>query len=347
MRSDRLSRYDEVRLIHLEPTARCQAACPMCGRNIAGGRKRDCVTEDEISLAQFRDWLPRDLLARLEGLFMCGNFGEPIMARDCLEMYETCRSASSTISLGLNTNGSARKPEFWRDLAGLGVRVKFGIDGATAASHLRYRRHTDFDRILENARHFIAAGGRAVWDYLVFRHNEAEVETAREMARRMGFAGFVVKETERFYDDHFAVQDADGVEVDRLEPVTTWRRRAADAPRDPERCGIACQVAERGSVFVSASGLVFPCCYLGQLIHERPGAPDSWFDLPSRREDLSRFFAAVDRIGQGNLDLRQRSLRDIVDRSLPEFARRWGVGPERLLTCGTVCGVAQAAVAAR
>ncbi|MES2967418.1 MAG: radical SAM protein [Pseudomonadota bacterium] len=347
MAHDRLCRYDEIRLIHLEPTARCQAACPMCGRNIAGGRTRGNLVEDEITLDDFRAWIPDDLLARMTGLFMCGNFGEPVLARDCLEMFDQCRRANPRIGLGLNTNGSARKADFWQDLARLRVTVNFGIDGATAASHTRYRRHTNFDRILENAATFIAAGGRAVWDYLIFNHNEAEVDTARAMAHRMGFAKFVVKPTERFHLDHFDVLDDAGELIDVLEPSALALAAPAEVMPDLTVREIACDVAKRGSLFIAASGLVFPCCYLGQLINDRPGAPDSRFDWPTRRSQLAPFFDVVDRIGLANLDLHHRSLRYIVDRCLPEFARHWGVGPDRLMTCAKVCGTGNVCASAR
>jgi len=35
--SSRLYRYEQLRIVHLELTHRCNAACPMCARNIHGG----------------------------------------------------------------------------------------------------------------------------------------------------------------------------------------------------------------------------------------------------------------------------------------------------------------------
>ena len=51
---------------------------------------------------------------------------------------------------------------------------------------------------MQSAQAFINAGGRAEWDFLVFRHNEHQVESARKLAKEMGFAKFYVRKTGRF-----------------------------------------------------------------------------------------------------------------------------------------------------
>jgi MoaA/NifB/PqqE/SkfB family radical SAM enzyme len=332
-----LCSYDTLLGLHLEPTSRCQAACPMCARNESGGRTLATVTQTEFTLDDFRQWIPGDLLQRLDHMYMCGNLGEPILARDCLAIFDHARCGNPGISLGLNTNGSARPSEFWKELARLGVKVSFGIDGATAASHVRYRRGTDFDRILANAATYIEAGGRATWDFIVFRHNEDEVEAAAELARRMGFKRFTVKPTERFYQPYQLVLDTSGAVVDRLEPsLRHVPPRTRLGPKDYATCRIDCSVARRRTVFISATGHVFPCCYLGQKLKDRPGRPDSVFE--ERRGDLEPYFAMIDRIGEENLSLRHRSLQSIVDRFLPVFMEGWQSGADRMPTCAHVCG---------
>jgi MoaA/NifB/PqqE/SkfB family radical SAM enzyme len=332
-----LCSYDQLQGLHLEPTSRCQAACPMCARNNSGGRTLATVVQTEFTLDDFRQWIPMNLLDRLGYMFMCGNLGEPIMARDCLAIYEYARRGNPRIHLGLNTNGSARKLDFWKDLAQLGVTINFGIDGATAVNHARYRRGTNFDQILENAAAFIGAGGTAIWDFIVFRHNEHEVDIARAMADRIGFKKFTIKPTSRFHGPYQDVLDEDGLTVDRLEPSG----RYAPQPRrlskkDHAACRIDCSVAKNRSIFISATGHVFPCCYLGQKLKEQPGIPDSVFE--TRRSELDPFFAMIDRIGEDNLSLRHRSLHSIVDRFLPTFMAGWNIGADRLPTCAHVCG---------
>ena len=42
-------------------------------------------------------------------------------------------------------------------------------------------------------------GGIAQWDYIVFKHNEHQVEEARKLSKELGFFEFQIKKTSRFF----------------------------------------------------------------------------------------------------------------------------------------------------
>ena len=215
-----LYRYEDLRIVHLELTHRCNAACPMCARNINGGAVNPDMPLAELSLEDVRQILQPDFVARLKRIYACGNYGDPMVARECLDVFRYLREHGPDLHLDLHTNGSARKPDWWRELASIMQTgphyLRFGIDGLEDTNHL-YRRGTDWKTIMRAAEAFIDAGGRAEWDFLVFRHNEHQVEQARSLAREMGFAEFFVRKTGRFVthgelepSDRFAVQDRRG-----------------------------------------------------------------------------------------------------------------------------------------
>jgi MoaA/NifB/PqqE/SkfB family radical SAM enzyme len=108
------------------------------------------------------------------------------------------------MGLACNTNGSLRNPAWWsrlgavmREDQNLGNYCTFSLDGLEDTNHL-YRRNTNWKKIMENAKAFIDAGGVAHWDFIVFEHNEHQVDEARELARSMGFKNFNVKRTTRW-----------------------------------------------------------------------------------------------------------------------------------------------------
>ena len=89
---------------------------------------------------------------------------------------------------GIHTNGGVRSEDFWRALGrvlpkGKGY-VRFGIDGLENTIHV-YRRNVRWQILMRNVKAFVAAGGNAEWDYIVFRHNEHQVEQARALARKI------------------------------------------------------------------------------------------------------------------------------------------------------------------
>ena len=55
-----------------------------------------------------------------------------------------------------------------------------------------------FSKIIKNATAFISNGGHAEWAFLKFKHNEHQVETARQLSVELGFKKFSMKNTSRF-----------------------------------------------------------------------------------------------------------------------------------------------------
>jgi MoaA/NifB/PqqE/SkfB family radical SAM enzyme len=193
----------EITTVHLEVTERCNASCPQCARNINGGEVNPQLHNAELSLDDVRIILKPEFIKQLKRLYMCGNYGDPISANDTLEIFEYIRSHNAKMQLSFHTNASAKTPEWWSKLpAAMGKShyVVFSVDGLEDTNHL-YRQGTVWKKIMENARAFIQAGGRARWDYIVFGHNEHQVEEARALATSMGFEKFNVKKSNRFFSN--------------------------------------------------------------------------------------------------------------------------------------------------
>ena len=215
--------HRELTGMHLELTTRCNAACPMCPRYISHGNMLNPILPmTEITLEQFKTWFSPEFLSQMRRIYACGNYGDPVAAKDTLEIYKYIRSCNDRVGLVIHTNGSARSKSWWEELATVmnggpdGTRqdyVIFSVDGLWDTNHL-YRRNTNFDKIYENMKAFTSAGGKARWDYIVFRHNEHQVEEARKIAEELGFTFFNIKKTTRWhsYKDgmgYFDVYDND------------------------------------------------------------------------------------------------------------------------------------------
>ncbi len=257
-------KLEDIRDIHLELTSKCQARCPMCPRRISGGPLNPLITLNEITLEQFKEWFPVAFIKQLNSLFMCGNLGDPIIAQDCLEIFQYLRETNPAIRLSMHTNGSARNVQWWQALAKVNVKVTFGIDGSLQITHSAYRIGTDLDKILENARAFITAGGEARWDMLVFGHNEHQVEKCRQLSEELGFVEFRTKHTSRFSEDSFTVLDDSGKPTHVLLPTETSKAMIAKVKQAQEDYlpTISCKAQQSQTLYVSGNGNVSPCCWL-------------------------------------------------------------------------------------
>lgn len=258
--------YDitDIKAIHLEITNKCQASCPMCGRNIQGGIDNPFMLIDEITLEKFKSWFSDDFIKQLDRLYMCGNLGDPIIAKDTVEVFALCRELNPNISLSMNTNGSARSKQFWERLAELKVAIHFGIDGLTD-THSIYRRGTDFNTIIKNASTFINKGGYAIWDMLVFDHNKHQVDDCRTLSNQLGFKEFKSKNTSRFKEESLIVLDKIGKPVYKIygtDRSIQLTNKLINQNLEEPKVTISCKVQHEKNLYVSATGNISPCCWL-------------------------------------------------------------------------------------
>ena len=194
----------ELAQIHIELTNACNAACPMCVRFYKNSPlPRPDLEIGQITLEQFKKYFPLSILEQLNKIMFCGTQGDPCMARDTLEICDYLMGNTPEIfSVQMHTNGGMRTPDWWAKLGKVFSnrssrdlqcwRLIFSIDGLEDTNHL-YRRNVKWSNLMANARAFIDAGGNAVWEYLIFEHNEHQIETARKMAEDLGFVLFVPK----------------------------------------------------------------------------------------------------------------------------------------------------------
>lgn len=312
-------KIEDIRDIHLELTSKCQARCPMCPRRINGGALNPLMTLNEITLEQFKEWFPVDFIKQLDSLFMCGNLGDPIIAQDCLKIFQYLRETNPAIRLSMNTNGSARSWQFWKGLAAVGVHVRFGIDGIID-THELYRVGTDWVKIIDNARLFINAGGEATWDMLVFKHNEHQVELCREMSERLGFKNFQAKHTSRFKDGKFNVLDEAGKTVNILYP-TELSKTFTSKVINIVPAEIKCKAVKYKQLYIGADGGVSPCCWLDM----------SW-QLPNQDNRINY----MDEIGTFP-NLNETTLTEIFDTGFfNKIEATWADTP--LMECSKQCG---------
>jgi MoaA/NifB/PqqE/SkfB family radical SAM enzyme len=348
--------YESIRQVHLELTDKCNATCPQCPRSDSGGPVSPGLALTELSLDDIKTILLPDFVVQLDKLYACGNYGDPIVARDCLPIFQYFRECNTGMKLGIHTNGGARSVDFWQGLGRLLPKgkgyVRFGIDGLEDTNHV-YRRNVRWHILMRNIKAFVAAGGNAEWDYLVFRHNEHQVELANKLADDLGFTLFNIKKTGRFlnskkmeYKDSTPIKNRDGDVVGRLErPVNpAYQNQALGGLRDLQgrygsmdryldQAEIQCKVQALKSIYVSAEGYVLPCCWLAGQLHNH-------HKVRTPAEILGLLEALG---GTNHIDGKRRGLRAIVEgdffqRLVPGSWSKPSCPEGKLRTCAGVCG---------
>ena len=148
-----------------------------------------------------------------------------MIAKDTLDMYEWLRYNNSKLYLHMTTNGGGRSDDWWRNIAkvfGKHGRVTFSVDGLEDTNHL-YRVNVDWKRVENSMDVFTQAGGKGLWVFLIFEHNEHQIEEARQMSVEYGFSKFFTVDHDR---DNMSVFDAKGNFSHIIKP------QSHKAPRD-------------------------------------------------------------------------------------------------------------------
>jgi len=170
----------------------------------------------------------------------------------------------------LHTNGSNRNTDWWKSIARKNLITRFCLDGVDQDTHHIYRK-TDFNRVLGNARAYISAGGRAEWFFIIFRHNQHQLEEASKLAKDFGFESFTAIYSDR-YEQSTNTESPIGFNID-LQHVS-WQTqepfewsggeiKLENFYGDSVSKLDGCYNLRNNTAYIAADGTVWPCCYYG------------------------------------------------------------------------------------
>jgi len=248
--------------LHFEPTSDCNARCPQCPRTFGAS----LLTNPELNVTEWsaddlKKVLDNDFFNDLKKVLINGNYGDIVMHTNPKEIISVFLDLKFQ-QIQINTNGGALGTEFWSWLGThKNILVEFGIDGLDDTHHL-YRRNTRFDIVMKNARAFIEAGGTASWAMTVFKHNEHQIDKCSKLAKEYGFSSFKKRPSTRWSGEDLIILDANMKESYRLEPATEIENRSSNLKNTSTECNIECSVAKQNSVYLSAEGKLYPCCWM-------------------------------------------------------------------------------------
>jgi MoaA/NifB/PqqE/SkfB family radical SAM enzyme len=324
--------------IEIELTTHCNASCPQCSRNFYGGPKWPTLPLVSLDLEWLKAKLPLEFVKNLKLIRLCGTYGDPCVHPDLLDVIQWFKTQTQA-KIIINTNGGMRKPAWWTKLArtlGPNDMVLFGIDGLDDTNHI-YRKGVDYNKLMDNVKSFIGAGGQAEWQFIVFEHNQHQVEAARKISRDMGFREFFVKKTTRFVDKKHEL-------VNKIPIIDKHKIVFLRPPTDPrylnegydsfdkkfyQSVPIKCIKKSINMIYLGADGYVFPCGYLHDRLYgfEAETHPD--------QQRLQHLFSLCGGSDKANLNF--TALNDIIYGKWFKILEESWSNENRLERCAHIC----------
>jgi len=165
-------------------TDRCNLSCTHCYSSSGPGR----TTEGELSTPEAFSVI--DDLADMGVPLILFTGGEPLLREDLFDLARHARNRG--LKMALSTNGTLITPEIARRIKESGIEYAgISLDGATAATHDRFRNHAGaFDRTVAAFAACRDAGLRCGARVTLTTENYAELEALIDLSLRVGASRF-------------------------------------------------------------------------------------------------------------------------------------------------------------
>ncbi len=293
-------RYEDINYLNFELTSKCALKCSRCARITDKGS----FVQKDLPLDLIKKRIPTSIFNKEFLADLSGNYGDPIYHGDFIEVLRYLKSFGMRIYI--ETNGSGRSEAWWEEVVSiLGPKdiLSFSIDGLEDTNHL-YRENARWEDIMTGLR---ASCGkvRTFWKYIVFAHNEHQIEEAQSLSQELGVDKFKLVKSSLFYHQFGEEEDPlmPSLEYVQSSLASTIRRERgettskeknlneSDAPVTFEKkLNPKCISSQRH--YISAEGLYTPCCWLSIF------SKDNDFDIQSRRE-FSLYYHNLEDIIEG------------------------------------------------
>jgi MoaA/NifB/PqqE/SkfB family radical SAM enzyme len=281
---------EKIKKIELEITSGCNAACPGCART----QNLDILNVQSFTLDDLKRIFPSaDEIIDRKFKF-CGVLGDPAFNLECVDMVEYLALRGGWCQL--STNGAIQNADWWYKLGQLSyetgnIDVSFCVDGHKETNHV-YRVNTVWNVLERNLQAYVDGGkgkAQATWIFIVFDHNEHELNVAREHAARLGikfatrtgmrnsYHNWVAQIKKKDLAQNKVVTEQKIItttgakehskkdqikELDQFIKSYSKKENIDKSKKDAIVNSISCKYVHEGEIFISSDQRVWPCCFL-------------------------------------------------------------------------------------
>lgn len=246
----------------IDPSTVCNLHCPLCPTGMGETtRSRRLMKFEEFKriIDEIGNYLTSVLFT---------NWGEPFLNKEFFKMIEYSKKVKQIPFLSVDTNLNVDfSDQNLKKLVESGLDLMcVSMDGASQKTYEKYRRGGSFSKVVNNSKKILEKRkelGRnrpfIIWQFLVFKHNQHEIEKAIEMARdngvdalRISVAQVYMSEVDKPFEYSYKISE---------EYLPELGSEYSGYTKDGKRKEIIkrCQWLWKGIV-INSDGGVSPCC---------------------------------------------------------------------------------------
>jgi len=251
----------------IDPTNFCNLKCPFCPT----GKGKNLREKSIFPLENFKRIID-ELGTYLIHIDFC-NWGEPFLNKDIYKMIEIAKQYNIDTKIDSNLNSLDEKDIENIILSGLD-KIIVSIDGVTKETYSKYRVGGDFNKVMDNLYLLInkklelnRTNPYICWQFLVFKHNEHEIEKVRKIGKEIGVDHVGI--TKAFIGDKGWIPKNQKYSHYKIDDVTTYTPDCFENQQDT-----ACNWPWEAMV-INPNGSISPCCSVeyedddfGNIFHE-------------------------------------------------------------------------------
>ena len=271
---------------HIEVSSICTLKCPRCTRI----EVPETLLNRQLTLEFFRTQIGETAIKNMRKISFCGDDGDPIYAKQFLQIVEWIKSVNPKIQLLIITNGSYKTQDWWKSLAqhlNQHDELHWSLDGWDQESNSKYRINCDWDSIITGLDTFTQhnTSTYTVIASIAFRFNENNLENILDIARYYDVDCWQLTKSTKFgsiYPHQYGSDDlleptnkklvATGHRFEREQTVLSDKFRPGEELKQlfwdrakqinkDQSFPALCEIGNKG-VFLKATGEFYPCCWI-------------------------------------------------------------------------------------
>jgi radical SAM protein with 4Fe4S-binding SPASM domain len=282
--------------ISFEPTTSCNLRCPECPSGLRAFTRPTGMLQKDF-FTETIDQLHKDLL------YLVFYFqGEPYLNPSFLDMVKYAAekkiyTATSTNAHYLTDANAKRTIESGLD------RLIISIDGTTQETYQQYRIGGKLEKVIEGAKNIVkwkkemnSKTPFVVFQFLVVKHNEHQIEDIKKLAKEIGVNDVWFK-TAQVYDYE---NDPNNL-IPTIDKFSRYRKTAHGKTEFKGKLSNQCWRLWHDPV-ITWDGLVAPCCFDKDAQHRLGNLKEKSFKEIWKNGEYSKFRSQILK-GRKNIDI--------------------------------------------